>query len=195
MGLTSRPRMLGALLGAVLLGGTALTACSSGGGGGTTSTSTSTSKTTTTVTSATTTTSKGGTTTSTTVASAAPNNLVATAAVKSALTASYVAHTGLAADQVAGTAPGSVYYAYVPLTGTYWATASFLPAATASEQTKVSMQDDGCCGVFDHSSGATEWNFVTGYLGEPCPGSVPANVMTLWNRQYGSDCPSTTSTT
>jgi hypothetical protein len=182
-------------MGVVLLigGGAILTGC--GGGGSPASTAkTTTTTSTTSATSVTTTTSKSATTT-TPSGSTKPQNLVATAEVKSALVSAYLAHSGLAAGQVAGTSPGSVYYAYAPLTGTYWALAAFQPASTASQQTKVSMQDDGCCGIFDHSSGATEWTFVSGYLGAPCPGTVPTDVMTLWNRQYGSDCPSSTSTT
>jgi hypothetical protein len=41
-------------------------------------------------------------------ASGAERNLAATAAVKSALTAAYVAHNGLPAAEVAGTAPNTV---------------------------------------------------------------------------------------
>jgi hypothetical protein len=177
----------GAVLGAVLAGGLVLTGCSSPSPHASSAGTTTTSKTTTSV-------APNPATTSST-SPIAPRNLVANAAVKSALTAAYVAHSGLPADQVGGTAPGSVYYAYVPSTGTYWAIANFVPSSTASMQTKVSMQDDGCCGVFTQSSAAASWTFVSGYLGLPCPGEVPVDVMSVWNLQTGSDCAGSTPTT
>jgi hypothetical protein len=105
---------------------------------------------------------------------------VATAALKSALTAAFVAHNGLPAAEVAGTAPNSVYYAYVPSTSTHWAIAGFVPAANASMNTQVSMQDDGCCGIFTMTAGGS-WTYVTGYLGAPCSGQIPAALEQLWN--------------
>jgi hypothetical protein len=177
-------------LAAVLVGGMVLAGCS-----GSSPQSPSVARTTTTSSGVTTTSATPSSSTTSTTSSDAPQNLVANAAVKSSLTAVYVAHSGLPADQVAGTAPGSVYYAYVPSTGTYWAIANFLPSSTATTQTKVSMQDDGCCGVFTQPSGATSWTFVSGYLGLPCPGVVPADIMTLWNLQNGTDCASGTTTT
>jgi hypothetical protein len=130
---------------------------------------------------------------STTSTSAAPQNLAVSDAVKSDLTAVYVAHQGLPADQVAGTAPGSVYYAFIPSTSTYWAVASFVPTANASMQTQVAMQDDGCCGIFTMATGGN-WVFVSGFLGEPCPGQIPAALFALWNLQSPGDCAATTTT-
>jgi hypothetical protein len=133
-------------------------------------------------------------TTSTSPTPAALENLVATAAVKGALTAAYVAHNGLPAAEVAGTAPGSVYYGFEPSTNTYWAIAGFVPTAGASQQTMVSMQDDGCCGVFSQPAGGS-WTYVTGYLGVPCPGQIPADLEALWHLTPPGDCPATTTTT
>jgi hypothetical protein len=144
----------------------------------------------TTTTSTPTTSSTGATTTT----SGAPQNLAATAALKAQLTAVYVAHNNLPADQVAGTAPGSVYYAYLPSTQTYWAIASFVPTSTSSQQTQVSMQDDGCCGIFTQTAGGS-WTFVSGYLGSPCTGQIPAELMTLWNLTSPGDCTPVTTTT
>jgi hypothetical protein len=140
----------------------------------------------------TTTTTSGATSTSTT--SGAAQNLVATAAIKSALTAVYVAHSGLPAAEVAGTAPNSVYYAFVPSTNTYWAISGFVPAANASLNTQVAMQDDGCCGIFNMTSGGA-WTFVSGYLGEPCGGQIPAALEELWNLTPPGDCAPATATT
>jgi hypothetical protein len=186
------PKILAALfLGAVVLG-----ACSS-------SPSKSASTTTTTAVAhhSTTTSSAPATTTSTTAAAsaattsttpaadAAPQNESATAQVKSSITAAYVVHNGLPAAQVAGPAPGTVYYAYVPQTKTYWAIASFVPTPNADMQTQVAMQDDGCCGIFTQASGAASWTFAGSYLGAPCPGTVPLQVLTVWNLPPGADCP------
>jgi hypothetical protein len=117
-------------------------------------------------------------------------NLVASPAIKSGLLAAYLAHSGLAGDQVAGSAPGSVYYAYLPSTRNYWAMAGSVPSSTASMQTEVSMQDEGCCGIFTQLSGATSWTYVSSYLGAPCPGAAPPEVLAVWNLQPGADCPS-----
>jgi hypothetical protein len=108
--------------------------------------------------------------------------------------AAYVAHNGLPPDQVAGTAPNTVYYAYVPSTQTYWAIAGFVPTANASYNTQVAMQDDGCCGIFTMTAGGS-WTFAGSYLGVPCPGQVPAAVFTLWQLTAPGDCASGTTTT
>jgi hypothetical protein len=131
----------------------------------------------------------------TTTTSGAPQNLAATAALKSSITAVYVAARNLPASQVAGTVPGSVYYAYVPSTQTYWAIASFEPNGSATMQTQVAMQDDGCCGIFTQMTGGN-WVFVSGFLGEPCTGQIPASLMALWNLHPPGDCaPAATTTT
>jgi hypothetical protein len=177
-------------------GALVLAGCSSGGSptasGTSTTTTTSGKSGATVVTAAPITTTTTTSTTSTT--SGAAQNLVATAAVKSALTATYVAHNNLPADEVAGTAPNSVYYGFLPSTNTYWAIASFVPTSTASTQTQVSMQDDGCCGVFSMPSGGS-WTYVAPFLGTPCPGQVPAQLSDLWHLTFGGDCANVTTTT
>ncbi|HVA07250.1 MAG TPA: hypothetical protein VNG12_10970 [Acidimicrobiales bacterium] len=176
---------------ALVLAGAALAACSNSpstpsGSGGTTPTAAGGNNG-----SAPTTQSPGATTTT----SGAPRNLAATAAVKASITAVYVAARNLPASQVAGTAPGTVYYAYVPSTQTYWAIAGFEPNGSATMQTQVAMQDDGCCGIFTQTAGGN-WTFVSGYLGEPCTGQIPASLMALWGLQPPGDCaPAATTTT
>ena len=133
-------------------------------------------------------------TSTTSTASAADENLAATAAIKGALTAAFVAHNGLPAAEVAGTAPNSVYYGYVPSTSTYWAIAEFLPAATASYNTQVAMQDEGCCGIFNMTSGGS-WTYVAGYLGSPCAGQIPATLEVMWHLTPPGDCAPATTTT
>ena len=129
-----------------------------------------------------------------TTTSEAAHNLAASAAVKSSLTTAYVGHNGLPAAEVAGTSPNSVYYAFVPSTNTYWAIAGFVPTANASMNTQVAMQDDGCCGVFTMTPGGS-WTFVTGYLGAPCTGQIPAVLETLWHLTPPGDCAPATTTT
>jgi hypothetical protein len=172
------------MLGAVLIGGLALAGCSSAPTPKAAPTTTSSSSTTTTA-------AGTGRTSTSTTSSGGAQNLVATAAVKSGLLAAYLAHSGLAADQVGGTAPGSVYYAFLPTTQTYWAVAGFVPSSTATMQSQVSMQDDGCCGIFTQASGAASWTFAGSYLGAPCPGTVPSPVFAVWKLPPGGDCPST----
>jgi hypothetical protein len=160
-------------LGALVLGG-----CSNGGHSNARSTTTTVASTT-----------ASASSTSTTADLGPAQNQTATAALKSQLTAAYVAHNHLPANEVAGTAPGSVYYAFIPSTNTYWAIASFYPTANSSQQTQVSMQDEGCCGVFTETTGGS-WTMVAGFLGAPCPGQIPAQLETLWGLQYPGNCPS-----
>ncbi len=138
--------------------------------------------------------STSGSSTSSTAASGGPQNLAASPSVKQALQAAYVAHNGLPADEIAGTAPNSVYYAYVPDTKTYWALAGFVPTKNASYNTEVAMQDEGCCGVFSMPTGGT-WTYMAGYLGVPCPGQIPPALETLWHLATPPDCAVSTTTT
>ncbi len=106
------------------------------------------------------------------------NDIVATAAVKSQLVVAYAASAHLKVTEVAGTAPGSVYYAYDASTHTYWAEASFVPAKGAPP---AAMEDAGGFGIFSRpASGA--WK----YLGSSLPIScrelsvVPPAVLNVW---------------
>ncbi|MGH3255818.1 MAG: hypothetical protein ACRDOU_10495 [Streptosporangiaceae bacterium] len=55
---------------------------------------------------------------------------------------------GIPLSDVAGTIPGSVYYAYDPATDTYWAEATFQGSRTASQKVLVGFQDGGSFGLF-----------------------------------------------
>jgi hypothetical protein len=68
--------------------------------------------------------------------------------VRHELTAAYADYRGISPSDVAGTAPGSVYYAYDPATYTYWAEADFLPSSTASVKALVGFQDGASIGFF-----------------------------------------------
>jgi hypothetical protein len=176
-----------------MLGGLVLAACSSGPGSTSTTTTSHSHSTSTSASnsnSSTTTTSLATTTTS-----AAPLNEMATAAVKAALTGVYVSHSGLPADQVQGTVPGSVYYSFYPPTNTYWAYAEFEPVPNADMNTQVAMQDDGCCGIFAMTPGSS-WVFVKGGYGPLCNTPVPQAVLELWGKApTAADCQSSTPTT
>jgi hypothetical protein len=68
--------------------------------------------------------------------------------VRGELTAAYAGYRGISLSDVAGTRPGSVYYAYDPATYTYWAQANFLPSGTASSKVLVAFQDGALIGLF-----------------------------------------------
>jgi hypothetical protein len=191
------------VLPALILGATFLAACGSGPSSprasGSTTTQAPSHRTTTATSGAATTTTVGPVGTTTTESGDAgdgkfpdygtPVNQTATAAVKSGLTAAYVAHADLPASQVAGTAPGTVYYAYFPQTKTYWAIAQFLPIQGSATSTQVVMQDDGCCGIFTSPDGLS-FTQIGIFLGSPCAAQLPSALFTLWNVQPGGECPS-----
>ena len=126
---------------------------------------------------------------STGTTSGGAQNLVASDAVKADLTTTFVAAKQLQPADISSTEPGSVYYAVVPATGAYWALASFLPSATASQQVLVGMQDGGRTAIFTRSSGGS-WTLVS--LGSVpfCPSrtSLPADVIARWGLTDPSGC-------
>ena len=74
-------------------------------------------------------------------------NLAVNREVRNELTAAYADYRGISPADVAGTRPGSVYYAYDPATYTYWAQADFAPSSTASpgDVADVRRQQLGTC--------------------------------------------------
>ena len=88
-------------------------------------------------------------------------NLVISSAVRSELTAAYVAYRRISPSDVAGIRPGSVHYAYDPATDTYWALANFAPFGTASLRVKVGFQDGASWGSFT-KVGSGPWKAQTG---------------------------------
>jgi hypothetical protein len=78
---------------------------------------------------------------SATSSSGGVQNLIATAAVKSELLTTFAATSKIPASDVAGSVPGSVYYAYDPATQTYWAKAFFTPTSTAPVSVTVDLQE------------------------------------------------------
>jgi hypothetical protein len=109
-------------------------------------------------------------------------NLVISDAVRSQLTAAFVAHYGISQSDVAGTYPGTVYYAYDPATDTYWAAAQFMPSSTAPMNVLVEFQDGGNFGMFQ-KSGSGPWQLSI--AGDPpsCsyPKFFPQAVLMAWS--------------
>jgi hypothetical protein len=130
-----------------------------------------------------------------TTASTSAQNLFATSAVKSALTAAYIAYTHFPASDIAGTEPGSVYYAYLPPTDTYWALAMFAPSATASGQTIFSLKDTGNVGIFSRQTGGN-WSMISPGSLPFCPSqtTIPSSVQALWGLSDPQSCDTTTTT-
>jgi hypothetical protein len=118
---------------------------------------------------------------STTPAAAGVQNLVVTPSVLSELQAAYVAYMQFPPSDIAGTAPNSVYYAYEPATGSYWAMATFVESATASLNTTVDMQDGSNTGMFSETSGGA-WQVVREGVPPGCGllQFFPAAVIAAW---------------
>jgi len=102
--------------------------------------------------------------------------------VRNELTAAYVNARGISLSDVAGTIPGSVYYAYDPATDTYWAEAAFLPSRTAPQKVLVGFQDGGSMGLFARAA-RNSWQVEQG--GEPVVCAevpfFPPAVLTAWS--------------
>lgn len=108
-------------------------------------------------------------------------NLPATAQIKADLKGAFIARKHIAAQDVVGTTPGSVYYAYDNSTKTYWAQAHFDLSPTASEQVMVGWQDGGGTGLFAMAADSP-WSARTGGFPTYC-GEVtyfPPAVLTVW---------------
>jgi len=167
----SRPTAVAALAVAGLL----LSAC--GIGGTTASTSTTTSSSTST------------TTTTTTLGPTDAENLFISPGTVDELIGAFEAYRHIAPGDLAGTEPGSIYYGYVPSTGTYWARAAFQPSSTAPLNVDVEMQDGGGDVIFARPPGQA-WKpivsvgvpFCTGLLRDP----IPKSILAVWQLCQGS---------
>ena len=174
----SRSRLLAA--GVLAAAGLVLSAC---GIGGTTSPTTTSSPT------SSTTTSSPTSTTTTTLPPTGAENLFISPGTVQALIGAFEADRHIAPGDVAGTEPGSIYYGYVPATGTYWARAAFQPTDTAPLSVQVSMQDGGGDVIFARPPGEA-WQPIVS-VGVPfCPGllrdPVPKSILAVWQLCQGS---------
>jgi Domain of unknown function (DUF4232) len=169
-------------LGVLGAAGLLLSACGVGATSASTSTSTSSS------TSSTTTSSSTSTTTTTLPPTGAENLFISPGTVDE-LIGAFEASRHIAASDVAGTEPGSIYYGYVPSTGTYWARAAFQPSNTAPLSVDVEMQDGGGDVIFARPPGGA-WKpivsvgvpFCTGLLHDP----IPKSILAVWQLCQGS---------
>ena len=118
-----------------------------------------------------------------------PKNLAAPASLRTDLLYAFASLKKTPTREFTGPVAGTLYYAYVPASGSYWAIAQFEPSAQATFQTKVNMQDGGNIGVFMRRAG-TPWHVALGGIPFPCPGAIPQNVLALWSISYAQNCPS-----
>ncbi|TVZ05642.1 hypothetical protein EAS64_14145 [Trebonia kvetii] len=109
-------------------------------------------------------------------------NLMATAAVRSALLQAYVAMKHIPASDVAGSKPDSVYYGYDKATKTYWAMASYETSSKASQAVQVNFQDGGDTGLFKRV-GAGTWQASLGGMPGICVELrfFPKAVLAAWS--------------
>jgi hypothetical protein len=95
---------------------------------------------------------------------------------------------GLPASAYTGLVAGKTYYAFDPVTGTYWAGAALVPS-NSSIRAQVSVQDDGSYILFSRQGGAA-WKAqpvgLAGIAGTKCPTSVPPSILAVWNWAPGS---------
>ena len=108
-------------------------------------------------------------------------NLVVTPAVRSELLAAYAAFRKIPASDAKGL-PGSVYYAYVPATGTYWAKATWEPTSGDSQTVEVGFQDGGSDGFYKKAANGT-WQVILGGEPEVCEALkfFPLPVLAAWS--------------
>jgi hypothetical protein len=118
--------------------------------------------------------------------SGAAKNLVVSAAVRTGLLAAYAAYKSIPPSDVQGV-PGSVYYAYQPATGTYWALARYEPTSGDSQTVQVGFQDGGSDGFFKRT-GAGPWQVSLGGEPEICtqPRFFPQPVLAAWSLSTGA---------
>lgn len=110
------------------------------------------------------------------------------------LVSAFAAGQHLRSSDVARTKPGSVYYAFMPSTVTYWAVADFVPSAQAITQSHeaadggplVQFQDGPW--IFSRPQGGA-WKLTTDTGGTgPCPGQVPGPVLAAWGMRIPAVC-------
>jgi hypothetical protein len=95
--------------------------------------------------------------------------------------------SNLPTSDFVGLVAGKTYYAYDPVTTTYWAGAGLVPKST-SLPAQVSTQDDGSYRLFERPNGGTWKGYNVGFAGiagSTCPVTVPASVLALWGWPAG----------
>jgi hypothetical protein len=118
---------------------------------------------------------------------AGAENLAADSSLKAGLLAAYAAQKELPLAEVTGPLPGTLYYGIDNASGTYWAVAQFGLTPSAPFDAQVNMQDGGNIGVFSRQSGQT-WTVRLGGIAFPCPGELPADLMSVWGMTSPGGC-------
>ncbi len=118
---------------------------------------------------------------------AGAQNLVASSDIQAALLAAYATEKGLPQAEVTGPLSGTLYYGIDNATGTYWAVAQFGLTASAPFNAEVNMQDGGNIGVFSRQ-GDQPWTVRLGGIPFPCPGVLPADLMSVWGMTSPGNC-------
>jgi hypothetical protein len=126
-------------------------------------------------------------TTATTGTGGGARNLPADDQLRAALLAVFAADKQLPESYFTGPEPGTLYYAYVPSTATYWALAHFGITSAASSQAGVDMQDGGDAGVFTRPAGGA-WRMTLAGEPFPCPGQIPDAVLAVWGLTLSGAC-------
>jgi hypothetical protein len=114
-------------------------------------------------------------------------NEAAPPSVKSALLAAYASQVGLPPSEVIGPNPGSVYYAYVTGTSTYWAVASFGFTPAVYSAHPAIGQDGSSRAVFTLQPDS-DWQAQIQGEPWPCTGDLPSGLLSLWGIQISSVC-------
>jgi hypothetical protein len=128
------------------------------------------------------------TTTGTTTVSSTVQNLTVTDALRAELLRAGAAVHNLPVTAYTGLAPGRTYYAYDPVTSTYWAGAALVPS-TSSTPAQVSVQDDGSYLLFTRQAGGSWTVYSVGMTlipGGKCPVAVPSTVLSVWGWAQGT---------
>lgn len=118
-------------------------------------------------------------------AGADAHNLAANGALKAALLAAYAAAKGLPEADVTGPLPGTLYYGIASTT--YWALAQFSLTPSAPPQAAADMQGGGNIGVFSRH-GDQAWTVRFGAIPFPCPGELPADLLSVWGIRPAGVC-------
>ncbi|MGA2836519.1 MAG: hypothetical protein ABSF84_07980 [Acidimicrobiales bacterium] len=114
-------------------------------------------------------------------------DLPASDQLRAELLTTFAASKQMPESYFTGPQPGTLYYAYLPSTRTYWALAHFGISSAAPSQTDVDMQDGGDVGVFSRRDGGA-WTMTVGGEPFPCPGQIPDAVMTVWGMTPSGAC-------
>jgi hypothetical protein len=109
-------------------------------------------------------------------------DLAVSGQLRNDLTVAYVDYRGISPADIAGTRPGSVYYAFDPATDTYWAQADFAPSSTASAKVLVGFQDGASLGLFTRI-GNGSWQAQLGGAPAVCAEArfFPPAVLMAWS--------------